>query len=222
MKKIFVSTCIITILSLAGTALFAQGKNTGERAPGMYKPFHNLNMLQERLNLTDAQVDKIYMLQKDYMNQCYQNRDDSAKINELREKYFSDVRSVLTDEQKTKWEDFKNNNAKARGGRDHYKKHRASKYNDGDYGFHGGFFREKLGLTDEQSDKIHKICKNNMDNFYKNRKDEDKIRELSEKQKAEIEKVLTSEQIAKLQKYREKRFENNRNEKNNNSKKGKK
>jgi Spy/CpxP family protein refolding chaperone len=67
---------------------------------------------------------------------------------------------------------------------------------------HMGFMQQDLKLTDDQTDKIHKIRKDNMDKFYQARNDGDKVRELRVKQDAEIEKVLTAEQKAKLEEFK--------------------
>ena len=206
-------------MSLTAVSLFAQAKYAGgkERGMGMHNPIQHLNMMQKKLDLTDAQVDKMYKIHKDYMNKYYEAKNDSDKKRALREKQFSEIKSVLTAEQQKKWDEFAKDRPSKKDGKD---QNRSDKKGEKKFGKHG-FMHDKLNLTDEQSAKIHKIHKDNMDNFYKNRKHNDKIKELTEKQKAEIEKILTPEQIAKMKEFKEKRPEHHKDWKKNGSKKGK-
>jgi Spy/CpxP family protein refolding chaperone len=193
MKKLFFSLLSFLLLSLTASSLYAQGMGGGY-GMGMHKPFQHLERLQYAFDLTNAQVDKIYKIDKDYMDKFYQNRNDPDKIRELREKHFTDIESILTAEQKTKWNEFK---------KDRPMKGRDDGFRPG-FGSHPGmgmfqpdFIQKDLGLTAEQADKIYKIRRDNMDKFYQNRNDGDKVRELRAKQDAEIETVLTTEQKAK-------------------------
>ncbi len=208
MKKTFFIAAALMILSLAGSSLFAQGMGMGGKGcgnpgmgMGMHKPFHHLEMMQYQFDLTNAQVDKLYKIDKDYMDKFYQNRNDADKIKDLREKHRAEVESILTDEQKVKWNDFlKNHPMNGKG-------MRGKGMMDGNcpafgpmggmHGRHIGMMQKDLGLSNDQLDKIYRIHRDNMDKFYQNRNDADKVRELRTKQDAEIEKVLTPEQVTK-------------------------
>ena len=133
------------------------------------------------------------------MDKFHQNRKDADKIKDLREKHRGEIESILTPEQKVKWNEFsKNRPAKNRSNKDCPGFGSMS----GMPGMHMGFMQQDLKLTDDQTDKIHKIRKDNMDKFYQARNDGDKVRELRVKQDAEIEKVLTAEQKAKLEEFK--------------------
>lgn len=212
MKKT-VLTALSLIILLAGSSLYAQGmygRGMGDgcggpgTGSGMHKPFMHLDMLQYRLNLTNAQVDKIYKIDREYMDKFYQNRNNADKISELRDKHFTEIENVLTPEQKIKWKEFKDNRP-ARGKRMNNEGCPGFGLMGGMPGFHYQWFQKDLGLTDEQLDKIYKIQKDNLDKFYQARNDYDKVRELRTKQDAEIDGVLTAEQKTKLNELRKNR-----------------
>lgn len=205
MRKILFTTLTMLILSLSASSLSAQGMmggGYGDMGMGMHKPFQHLEMLQYMLDLTNAQVDKVYKIDKDYMDRFYQNRNNADKIKDLREKHLGEIESILTPEQKIKWNDFKENHPMMKDG----KHGKGMQNNDRECfaqrgeipGDNSCMFQKDLGLSNEQLDKIHKIHKDNMDNFYQNRNDGDKVRELQKKQDAEIDSVLTADQKAKL------------------------
>jgi len=208
MRKIFFIALSLVILSLGASSLYAKsmGKGMGGgdcggpgMGMGMHKPFMHLDILQYRLDLTNAQVDKVYNIDKEYMDKFYQNRNDNAKLKDLRAKHFTEIESILTTEQKVKWNDFKENHPK-NGMHDKRMDNKNCKNfgpMGGMQGNHMGFFQKDLGLSDDQIDKIHKIQRDNMDKFYQNRNDGDKVRELRTKQDLEIENVLTAEQKTK-------------------------
>jgi len=210
MKKTLFIALSLMILSLTGSSLFAQGMGMGGNGfggpgmgmgMGMHKPFQHLEMLQYQFDLTNAQVDKLYKIDKDYMDKFYQNRNDADKIKDLREKHRAEVESILTPEQKTKWNDFaKNHPMRGQGMKNKGMMNKdcpAFGLMGGMQGPHIGILQKDLGLSDEQVDKIYKIHRDNMDKFYQNRNDGDKVRELKTKQDAEIENVLTAEQKTK-------------------------
>jgi Spy/CpxP family protein refolding chaperone len=203
MKKIVFIALSLTILSLAALPLSAEkkGKGDGECGYGMgvHKPFMHFNKIQEKLGLTNDQVDKMYKIHKDYMEKIYQNRNNADKIKELRDKCRGEMASVLTPEQKAKWDNFaKDKKVKKNKGKD-------KKNKKGGHGHHIGMMQNKLGLSNEQSDKIFKIHKDYMDKFYQNRNDENKIKELHAKQISEIHNVLTPEQKAKCEEMKQNR-----------------
>ena len=118
MKKIVFIALSLTILSLAVLPLSAErgwiwkGDGDSDRKCGyemraMHKPFMHLNKMQEKLGLTNDQVDKMYKIYKDYMDRFYQNRNNPDKIKELRDQCRGEIVNVLTPEQKAKWEEMK-------------------------------------------------------------------------------------------------------------------
>ncbi|PKL17278.1 MAG: hypothetical protein CVV49_11955 [Spirochaetae bacterium HGW-Spirochaetae-5] len=208
MKKTLFIAMALMILSLSATTLSARGMGKGMgyggcdgpgSGFGMQKPFRHLEMLQYHFDLTNAQVDQIYKIDKDYMDKFHQNRKDADKIKDLREKHRSEIESILTPEQKVRWNEFsKNRPVKDRD----YRRGPGFGAMSGLPGMHIGFMQNELKLTDDQIDKIYKIRKDNMDKFYQARNDGDKVRDLRTKQDAEIKKVLSAEQLKKWEDFR--------------------
>ncbi len=64
--------------------------------------FHHLDRMQYFLGLTDKQVEKIFNINKDYMEKFFKNRKNFDAIQKLRESQRKDIESVLTAEQKKK------------------------------------------------------------------------------------------------------------------------
>jgi Spy/CpxP family protein refolding chaperone len=209
-KKTLFITMALMILSLSATTLSARGNGKEIRdgrcgGPGMsiQKPFRHLEMLQYHFDLTNAQVDKIYKIDKDYMDKFHQNRNDADKIKNLREEHRGEIENILTPEQKVRWNEFaKNRPVKKRDNKRDNKRDRGFGAMSGLPGMHIGFMQRDLKLSDDQIDKIYKIRKDNMDKFYQARNDGDKVRELSTRQDAEVEKVLTAEQLKKWKEFK--------------------
>ena len=194
MKKIVFWGITLTMLSLAVLPLSAQrgghpGNGHGNMF-GMDNSFMHFNMMQEKCGLTDAQVDKMYNIHKDYVDKFHQNRNNPDKMKELREKCSEEMDKVLTPEQKAKKENF---------GKDKIKDKKHDK--PAKKGVHDGhgIMHDSLGLTNEQHDKIFKINKEYMDKFYQNRKNEKMIKEFRDKHHSEIMNVLTPAQRAQLE-----------------------
>jgi len=211
MKKIVFIALSLTILSLAALPLSAQiwqddGNGKGDhKKMGMHKPFMNFNKMQEKLGLTDNQVDKMYKIHKDYMDKFYQNKDNPDKIKELREQCREEMKNVLTPEQKAKMDNFAKDKMKKGNDKDKKDKKKGKYANHGPKKGGHGHFMDSLGLSKEQSDKMFKIHKDYMDKFYQNRKDENKIKELHKQQMSEIQNVLTPEQKAKWEEMKKNR-----------------
>jgi len=115
MKKIVFIALSLTILSLAALPLSAEKRGKGDghgkcgHEMGMQKDFAKM---QDKLGLTNDQVDKMNKIHKDYMEKFQQNKDNPDKVKELREKYHKEMENVLTPEQKAKWENMKKNRQK--------------------------------------------------------------------------------------------------------------
>ena len=195
MKKtlfIALSLAVVSFVVLPLSAEKKWKKNGGEYGYGMMgkQSFKHLNVMQSKLDLTNNQVDRMYNIHKDYMDKIYQNRKDADKVKELKGQCRTEIESILTSEQKAKW----SNLVKDRKGDGKNKKNERGAKKDG---YHKDAMQNKLGLSDAQSDRIFKINKDYMDQFYQNRNNENKIKELCAKQIGEIQDVLTPEQKAK-------------------------
>ena len=119
MKKIVFMALSLAMLTFAVLPLSAEkgwkkGDGNGKcgSMTGMHQPFMHFNKMQEKLGLTDNQVDKMYKIHKDYMDKFYQNRKNADKINDLKVKFREEMAGVLTPEQKAKMDEFKKNHKK--------------------------------------------------------------------------------------------------------------
>ena len=209
MKKTVFLGLTLTILSLAALPLSAQrGGMHGNGHMGMENSFMHFNMMQEKFDLSDSQVDKMYKIQKDYSGQIHKNRKDTAKVKDLHDKCREEMDKVLTTEQKAKRDSFskdhmKNDKMPHKDKMPPKKNHKDAKKGGPDCREgHMGPMHNDLGLTDAQQEKIFKIDQDYMDKFYKNRKDENKIQELREKYHSEIQSVYTPEQKAKMEEFK--------------------
>ena len=212
-KTIF--TALSLVLSLAVLPLYAEkgGKGNGDgkrgHKMGMHQSFMRLNMMQDKLGLTDSQVDRMYKIEKDYTEKSYQNRNNPDKIKALRDEQRKEMENVLTSEQKIKKGNFAKDFKSKKGNDKSAKNEKGTVQGEkkGGQGHYMNMMQDSLGLTNDQCDKIFKIHTNYMDQFYNNRKNETKIKELHVKQMDEIRNVLTPEQKTKLDE-KKKNFKN--------------
>ena len=72
----------------------------------------------------------------------------------------------------------------------------------GGFGHHLNMLQADLKLSDEQVAKIHKIDMDYAEKFFQNRKNDKDSAKLFESHRAEIEKVLTKEQLEKWKEFR--------------------
>lgn len=209
MRKLVCIAFSLLAASFVIMPLSAQKGGKGNGGPGHEMggqgSFAHLNMMQDKLGLTNDQVDKMYKIQKDYMEKFYQNRNNADKVKELRDKQREEMEKVLTPEQKSKWNSFGKDHDGQKGKDKHQKDKNPPAHGPQKDGFAPHMDMQKdLGLSNEQSDKIFKIHKDYMDKFYQNRRDDSKIKELRAKQISEIQNVLTAEQKAKLDELQKK------------------
>jgi len=118
MKKSLTALSIAAIVALAGTSpLMARSWGggwgggyhngmCGGFGAGMGQSFHHIDRMQYFLNLSDAQVDKIYKVDSEYRDKYYQNRKNYDTIQKLREEHKKAILNILTKEQKEKWDSF--------------------------------------------------------------------------------------------------------------------
>lgn len=195
MKKILTTAALAAVLALSSQGLFARGMGDrgcgdGDRCMGPGMGMNHLAMMEEYLNLTDEQADKIHKIDMEFRDKQYKSMKEHRKA----------IEAVLTDEQKKKMDDmWKNGPGKDRGDGD--RRHdRKGKHNRDDRPM---MMHKLLDLTDDQVDKIHKINMEYADRFHKNRKNPDEIKKLQKSRIKDIEKVLTKEQMKKLEELRE-------------------
>lgn len=102
--KVLGLVALISVLGIASVYAFG---GIG-RGPGS-GPMKGLAAMQSYLDLSDNQVQKIMDIGHKYRKLFYQNRNNSSKLYELRQKRRDKVLSVLTKEQKEKWLDARAN-----------------------------------------------------------------------------------------------------------------
>ena len=178
MKKILLALFAVLFMSAAGSDLMARGmgKGNGGDCPGygMNGGFgHHLNMLQDELKLTDEQIAKIHRIDMDYAEKFFQNRKNEKGSDKLFESRRAEIEKVLTKEQIVKWKESrgpKKGIGKGKGG--------------------PGMMHDYLKLTDEQSEKIHKLNREFHDKFFENRKDNSKLEKLREEHRKEFGKIV--------------------------------
>ena len=196
MKKILLSVLALVFISAGGSALIAKGMGDGRggcAGYGMYgggMGFH-LNMLQQDLGLTDEQVTKIHKIDMDYAEKFFQARNNREESEKLWKNRWADTEKVLTKEQLEKWKEFRGPRYGMGKGMHRWKD-----------GSRPGMMHDYLKLTDEQSAQIHKLNREFHDRFYENRKDEAKLEKLREEHRKEVEKILTKEQLEKLNEFK--------------------
>ncbi|HOK02935.1 MAG TPA: hypothetical protein PKX79_10305 [Spirochaetota bacterium] len=193
MKKLLVYLAMLTFLFVAGDSLFARGMAKGGPAGGP-----GFGMMQ-CLNLTEDQELKIHNINKQFADKFFAARKDEAALAKVREEHRKEIEKVLTKEQV----DRLNNCMGPRGnmmGKPDHKGHGQK----GDVRPMGPMMMDKyLNITDEQAEKIHKINMDFHDKMFKNRKNPTEIEKLRENHRKEIEKVLTEEQLKKLNEFRD-------------------
>lgn len=65
-------------------------------------------MMNNYLNLTDEQAEKIHKINMDFHHKMFKNRKNVAELEKLREEHRKEVEKVLTEEQLKKLKDFRN------------------------------------------------------------------------------------------------------------------
>ncbi len=120
MKKTLAVITLLSVLAIPASSVFARGGGCGSCVNSGNKisqPFRHLDRMQYILGLTDAQVDKIYNIHKEYRDKIYKNRKNSDKVQSLRDEQRNAVEKVLTKEQKMKWDEFKKNHFRKGSGK---------------------------------------------------------------------------------------------------------
>jgi len=189
---------VLAVLGLASGPAWAQG---GDR---------ELNRLKERLGLTDEQVEKIRELNKN-------QREGEDKLQKERDEKFKEV---LTEEQRTKYEEYRRNPRGGGGG-------------GGGFGGGGGqgwmerfqappidLLKKDVGINDEQAEKIkphldhfNEVGRKNFEEMQQNgfqgfnwqdetKKFQDRVKEMGEK----VKEHLSDEQKEKYDKLSQSRY----------------
>jgi Spy/CpxP family protein refolding chaperone len=109
-KKIVILSLLLAFVITAGDA-FAFGRRGGGPGPGVSGPgmggeLRHLNFMQEELGLSDKQVKQIFDIGTQYREKFFENRNNRAKLADLRIEHRKAVESVLTKDQLEKLNKF--------------------------------------------------------------------------------------------------------------------
>jgi len=96
----------ITVLSVTDLDARQGQKGYHVSNPGIY----HLNRMQERLTLTDSQVDKIFAIDTKYREKSFKNRKDPDTLRSIRDERRKEIEKVLTPEQREKYRNWRKGN----------------------------------------------------------------------------------------------------------------
>ncbi len=125
MKKALFAIAVASLVGLASPNLMAWGGGPGwggcygpGNGPGYGRGYgyenrggralYNLEFLKEEIGLSDEQIQKIIKIDADYRAKYFTNRNDYAKINQLRTDHRKELENVLTNDQKKKLDEYYN------------------------------------------------------------------------------------------------------------------
>ncbi len=159
--------------------------------------------MMSQLNLSDEQAKKIADIDSEYRSKYYNARGDFEKIESLRFEHRKKITGVLNDSQQKQFDQSYTGRWR-RWGRRARHQHMGYYYGHG-YGMGYGagcfetrkFLADELKLSDEQVKKITDIDSKYRSLYYQNRGNFDKIDDLRNEHKKEIENVLNAEQKKK-------------------------
>lgn len=122
MKHRFLAVLAAVSIAIAGSTLWAKDGCPMKGGPsggpyhsfGMSSPEH-LEFLQQRLGLTDAQVEKIFKIGTEYREKYFKTRKNADGLKALRDEHRKAIEQVLTEKQREEFRKF----YKARGGCPH-------------------------------------------------------------------------------------------------------
>lgn len=197
MKRIILSLLALLFVAGTGSALIARGMWGGnDGCPGYGMGMNGGSgyhmMRYNDLKLTEEQEQKIHKINKDFADRFFEARRDRDAFNKVRDAHRSEIEKVLTKEQLEKARDFR--------GPHHGRGKGKGMMWDSDW--KPGMMHDYLNLTDDQAEKIHRLNREFHDKMFQNRKNPDEIGKLRESHLKEFEKLLTKEQLEKLNKFR--------------------
>ena len=199
MKKLLIAVFALTLL--AGTAN-AQDQKYKVKGNKVKVEGGGYDRDMEGLNLTAEQKNRVAAINEDYRRQMQSLRsenlsaeDRKSRFESLRQQHMENIRAVLTEEQRAKWDE-----TKQRNGKDRMKiKERGKRPDMMNNGMERSF--EKLNLTEDQRNRIATInqeYRQQMENLRNENLSQNEMRtrhETLQKQHMEnIRAVLTNEQ----------------------------
>jgi periplasmic protein CpxP/Spy len=206
MKNIVITLLAISAFSFSATAQEKREMKPGHM-PGMHKQHHGMMMAKE-LNFSEEQKAQVKLNREDFKNKMQElNKIESITVKEQRDRKAallkeqkSKMDALLTPEQKTKMAQLKAD--RKIKGEEHFTKHLDK-------------MKTTLGLTDKQIDQMKKQreamqsrFKAIMENEALSREQRrDQFMALKAEGKEQHKKILTPDQIKKMEEMKKKHFE---------------
>ena len=192
---------VVVMAMLMSSALFAQGRKHG----GPHRGEHNADKMKSALNLSDEQYTKVKSINEKYAVKFSEFRKDTVArkhnrdaMKSLRTERENEISSVLTPDQKTKWnahrEEQKRKHTEKR--RDHEARVKAMK--------------AELALTPEQEAKLkasNEKFGGKLKGWHDAQRKENhgEIQKLKTEHEAEVKSILTPDQFEKWKIMRQER-----------------
>lgn len=209
MKKLIFAG-LAAVLAMTVTTIHAQD------IPERKRDGHRMHSPMQKLDLSEAQQQKLKAVNEDFRKKAMELRkqdditvkESRTRMEALRKDHQASVQGLLTAEQKTKLEQMKKEGKQ--GGKE-FRKQGGMKGKK-EFGRRGQVNHDKLkselGLTDEQAAKMKASREEMMKKMKAVRDDEslssdarkEKMKALKEEHKTQMKKVLTAEQLKKLEK----------------------
>ncbi len=190
------SNFLISALLVASLAIQADaGEKSGKHKKFMSE-FRYLNQMQEKLGLSDEQVEKIFMVNTGFRTKKFSSRNTPGAFDTLHDEQRSAMEKILNQDQQKKFEAMKKEKEghKKADKRDPQKRYM--------------FLKNEIDLTEEQIEKIFKVKMSYREKMFKVRKDRDAIKTFAKGMRDEIKTILTDEQKMKIKKIREEKRKN--------------
>jgi hypothetical protein len=119
MRKALIATAIVSAVVFISPYLMAWGGPGNCCGPdydkgytargGSYYGFRHLEFLKEEIGLSEDQLRDIIKINSEYRLKYFNNRNDSAKLDELRTEHRNEIDKVFTQEQKNKLDEYYKN-----------------------------------------------------------------------------------------------------------------
>lgn len=204
---------VVTLLALATLSFSANAQQKREfrhhdqERGGMHKRHHKIEMAKQ-LNFTEAQKQQAKANREEFKRKMQElNKNENITVKEMR-----DRKEALVKEQKAKMNALLTSEQKAK--LEQLKADRKQK-SDERFGKHMDKMRSKLGLTDDQVSQLKaqresmqakmKALKENESLTREQRRDQ--FLALKEEAKEAHKKILTAEQLKKMEEMKKKHFE---------------
>ncbi|MBU2508623.1 MAG: hypothetical protein KJ799_18155 [Bacteroidetes bacterium] len=212
MKNVFLKT--VLILFVFTTCNFAQAKKGWKSDDSTFTKgdFRGRALMMKDLNLSDEQKEKIANIREEHFESMKplreKHRAEMQKLTaENRKAVHDKIMAELTDDQKVKFEEFKDDFPMRK--RAEMRESKREKFRAQREGRFGEFpmIKDKLNLTEEQEDAIHDLVKSKRKEFRGERKQRSEREPLLPQLKDELKEILDADQMKVLEDHWKERKE---------------